>query len=353
MRRRIEYDKLTLFYEQLAHLLEAGVPLPEALHGLAGDVETQDFGRVLRRLANMIGEGEGLAPALARFPEYFEPCFLPLLERGTLPDTLRDLARLAGLDRDELGAERAKSWGSYILIMLAPLVLLSLLFYYVVPRFRSLYEEMLAGEPLPMLTQTIVQASFFSHSYAPVLALLLLAMLVFALLVMARNPRALGLCLAAQETLRLGPSARHLEQARFCALLAIFTRHGFTLQESLDACAAAARTKACRRRFLAWATRAGAGADLVGIVAGDRKADALLRLGVVDFGSADLAKELEELSVLHEKLSGQPVGAGTGASWQLLRAIPVALLYAAFALTGLGLFMPLMPVIRHCMCNAY
>ncbi|MEK8050050.1 type II secretion system F family protein [Ideonella sp. DXS22W] len=140
--------ELRLFSQELAVLLDAGIPLLEALSTLR---EKDTAGRGHATLDTVIAalrDGLPVSAALARAPGAFDALFIALVaasERsGQLPATLRDHARYLGWSGDLQARLRAALVYPAMLLAAGGLVIVFLLLY-VLPRFAGVFDS-LSGE---------------------------------------------------------------------------------------------------------------------------------------------------------------------------------------------------------------
>ena len=172
-----------LFCQELAVLLDAGIPLYEALTTLLEKEASPDVARVLSSLATDLAQGKTLAQAMRRQDEAFSTLLVASIEAsqrtGQTPQALRQhaayLAWLGGL-RDKL-----VSAAIYPAILIsASLLVMSFLTVFVVPRFAEIYEGM--GGDLPWLSAALLKLgqAVGAHPWLAMLALVGLAVSVVA-----------------------------------------------------------------------------------------------------------------------------------------------------------------------------
>jgi len=148
---------LLLFGQEFAVLLEAGVPLVEALETLAQKERSEAARMVLTGLVSTVREGQPLSHAMQQYPAAFPPLFVATVraaERtGELP---RSVSRYVAY-RGRIEAVKKKVVNALIypslLLGVGGLVTLFLLFY-VVPRFAQIYEE--RAVDLPWLSRALL-----------------------------------------------------------------------------------------------------------------------------------------------------------------------------------------------------
>jgi general secretion pathway protein F len=102
--RPLARSELLLFNEQLASIVEANLPLEEALSDLAEDVDSRRLGRALRRVVADLKAGRQLDEALARQEKVFGGGYAATvragLRTGRLGQMLHSYARHAKMQQD-------------------------------------------------------------------------------------------------------------------------------------------------------------------------------------------------------------------------------------------------------------
>ncbi len=102
-------DKI-LFAKHLAVMLEAGIPLRDALEVLKEQVSNKSLRHILGIMIKDLSGGQVLAFSLAKFPRVFDPFFVNVIEvgeaSGTLPASLNYLAAQLEKTQDLRGKTR-------------------------------------------------------------------------------------------------------------------------------------------------------------------------------------------------------------------------------------------------------
>jgi type IV pilus assembly protein PilC len=153
---------LTIFTRQLATLISAGLPLLRSLEVLERQEKNPGFKWVLGELAENIRSGNTFSEGLSQNPKVFNRLFINMLkagEAGGVLDTV--LNRLAGFMEKSLkikGKVKAAMVYPVIILSVAILILIGLLTF-VVPKFKSIFDDLLNGAPLPVLTQFVLNTS--------------------------------------------------------------------------------------------------------------------------------------------------------------------------------------------------
>lgn len=262
---------IAVFARQLGTLLEARVPLPEALRVVIETGPADALAPTARALHLKVREGASLSQAMDGESAVFDPFFRSLVRAGEGGGTLGDsLVRLAGyLEKAARLKDEVRSALIYPTILLSvALVSVAILIAVVLPQFETL----LAGVPgeLPWSTRVIFAAAQFLRHEAAMLALagLGVAFLFRKRLFGGETKRALDRAL-----LRL-PVARQLlltiEFERIFRSLAALAGSGVGLTESLGLAAAVARNGAVAAAVTEAARRVRQGERLSAALAGHR-----------------------------------------------------------------------------------
>lgn len=163
--------QLQLFTHELLALLEAGLPLVEAIQTLAEKEQRPDSRKILERILQALFEGQTLSAALQCQPAVFPPLYVATVrasERtGDLDKALgRYLAYQAQMEQVRKKIVSASIY-PVLLIAVGGLVTIFLLGY-VVPRFSAVYEGL--GDDLPFFSSLLLAWGRFLQANAPLVA---------------------------------------------------------------------------------------------------------------------------------------------------------------------------------------
>lgn len=157
---------LVLVTQQLATLLQAGLSLDRALE-LAQTMTAREADRqCLDAVLDKVRGGSALADAMAAQPRVFPKFYIGMVRAGeagaSLDATLRHLAEF--LEKSEAARQKVISALLYPAIVLATGAgSIAVLFAFVIPRFRPLFED--AGAALPWTAAAMLAASEFLQGY--------------------------------------------------------------------------------------------------------------------------------------------------------------------------------------------
>ncbi len=180
---------LALFTQQLATLLGAGLPLDRALELARSSASKEADRQCLDAILEKVRGGSSLADAMAAQPEAFPKFYIGMVRAGeagaSLDTTLRHLAEFLG--KSQAARQQIISALIYPMIVLGTGAgSIAVLFGFVVPRFRPIFEE--AGTSLPFAAQAVLAITDLLQGYWWLL-LLVLALAVFLVMRLFRNPQ--------------------------------------------------------------------------------------------------------------------------------------------------------------------
>ncbi|WP_369992065.1 type II secretion system F family protein [Pseudomonas xanthosomatis] len=233
--RRAPAFDLVLFSQELATLLNAGLPLIDALESLAEKAPSGAARKTLEALVRQLYEGRSLSQALAQQPRVFPALYVALVQSSERTGALGDaLGRYIGY-RQRLDLVRQKLVGASVYPLLLLLVgggVVLFLLGYVVPRFSLVFEGM--GTELPWLSRVLMQIGLFLHAQQLPLGLGTLGA-VAVLVALRRNLRVRRW---ASRQLRRVPALHQrlvmYELARFYRSLGILLQGGIPILTALN-----------------------------------------------------------------------------------------------------------------------
>lgn len=148
------------FLDQLSLLLEANVPLVDALSLLQTTQPHPAVIHISQRLIDRIGRGQSLAAAMVQTSNSFDPTTRALVAAGeasgTLPQVLRELVNDLR-NRQAFVAQLTQALTYPLGLFLVALAVSAVLLWWVVPQFQALFDGF--GTALPMATQAVINLS--------------------------------------------------------------------------------------------------------------------------------------------------------------------------------------------------
>ena len=226
---------VALFSQELRVLINAGLPLVEAIDTLAQKERRDDFRAVLERLAAVLREGQPLSAALQEFPQAFSPLYIATVKASEKTSDLAPaLARYVAY-ASQLEAIRKRVVNALIypalLIAVGGMVGLFLLLY-VVPRFGHIYAE--RGGELPLFSRLLLSWGNAVDKHGLVVLALLAALLIFVIYAVRLPKVRTAIGDALWRVPALGERLKVYQLSRFYRTIGMLLRGGMPLVESLD-----------------------------------------------------------------------------------------------------------------------
>lgn len=170
-------DKV-LFSRQLATLINAGLPLVQALRSVGAQTTSKSFKIIINQVVSDVEAGTSFSDSLAKHPEVFNRVYISLVAAGEASGTLD-----AGLERLAVQQEKdadiiAKVRGAMIYPTIVLVVMLGVgtfMIVKVLPQVQSIYAGLPGGVDLPILTRVLLAVSKFLTNFWWVVLILLAA----------------------------------------------------------------------------------------------------------------------------------------------------------------------------------
>lgn len=224
------------FTHHLALLLEAGIPILNALTVLTQESENRGLAALAAALTQEISNGASLSEAFAKHPKYFNDLYRNLIWIGESTGNLEGiLSRLAVSQQRSLALRASLKKASMhpLIMMFVTLVIAAILLTQVVPEFEQMFSQQ--QQSLPGPTRWVLAASrHIQHAwliYASIMALGLGAGILGYRRIVALKQFMHRLVLAAPI---IGPIVRDICQAEFALTLSITQASGLPMATGLS-----------------------------------------------------------------------------------------------------------------------
>jgi general secretion pathway protein F len=231
--RGAERFPVALFSQELRVLVNAGLPLVEAIETLAQKERKQDWRGVMERLAGALREGRSFSAALEQFPQVFSPLFIATVRASEkTSDLAPSLARyVAYANQLEAIRKRVINASVYPALLIAVGGVVSLfLLLYVVPRFAHIYEERSAD--LPLVSKVLLAWGQAVHANGLLMVAILAALLVLAVYAFKAYRTQIGNAMWGIPA--IGERLKVYQLARFYRTIGMLLRGGMPLVAALE-----------------------------------------------------------------------------------------------------------------------
>jgi len=166
IRGTIKMRDIVIFTRQFSTMINAGLPLVQALDILAKQTENKVLAASTRDIVFDVESGHTVADALAKHPKAFSELYVNMVaagEAGGILDTI--LMRLAVfMEKNDALIRKVKGAMIYPgVIMSVAFIAIAVLLIFVIPVFQSMFEGV--GMALPLPTRVVIAASDFLRGF--------------------------------------------------------------------------------------------------------------------------------------------------------------------------------------------
>ena len=180
-KRRPKLQELATFTQQLANLLNSGMPLTVALNSMTHLESKGIDAEVSRELRQDVMEGRSLSDSMAKQPRIFSDLYVNMVRAGESSGALVEVLRRMADHFERFAEVQAKFTSAlvYPAFVAATGIFIMIFFMtYMLPKFLSIFEGM--NVPLPFITQVLVNISHIITSYWwLILGLIVVAIVLF------------------------------------------------------------------------------------------------------------------------------------------------------------------------------
>jgi len=247
--RRLSQTELSVLTRQLSSLLNAALPVADALTVLVEQSERQSMRELMAAIRTDVLAGSPLSHALARYPRQFPDLYRALIaageESGQLAAVLTSLADFIE-ERARLQQKISLAFVYPTIVTVVALLVVTGLLTYVVPKVVQVFEQ--TRQALPLLTRIMIGVSDFVRSDGWIV----LVVIVVAVFVTRQALQVPALRLSWHRSMLklpvVGVLSRSINTARFAGTLSILVGSGVPILRSLQAAAETLGNDALRAR---------------------------------------------------------------------------------------------------------
>jgi len=161
-KKKLESGDIAIFSRQMATMMQAGVPLVQALDIVGKGHENPAMGEMIGEIRTEIEGGSTFAESLSKHPKYFDDLFVNLVDAGERSGALEALLDKIATYKEKTEAikKKVKKALTYpAAVIVVAFIVTGILLYFVVPQFEDLFVGF--GADLPAFTKMIISLSQF------------------------------------------------------------------------------------------------------------------------------------------------------------------------------------------------
>ncbi len=168
----IKDKDVVVFTRQFSTMIDAGLPLVQALDILSEQVENRAFGKAIGEIKNDVEGGATLADSIKKQPKAFSDLYANMVaagEAGGILDTI--LLRLADFMEKAMKLKK-KIKGAMIypiVVTVVAVLVIAIILIFVIPTFSQMFTQL--GGTLPLPTQVVIALSRFISGFGGLIIL--------------------------------------------------------------------------------------------------------------------------------------------------------------------------------------
>jgi type IV pilus assembly protein PilC len=156
----VKTKDILVFTRQFSVMIDAGLPLVQALDIIGTQADNPAFRKVLLGVKARVEAGSTFADALGEHPKVFDELFVQLVRAGEIGGILDTILQRLGayIEKNEKLKRRVKGAMVYpAIVLLVAFGVVGVLIAFVVPTFEKMFKDM--GGSLPAPTQLLIDIS--------------------------------------------------------------------------------------------------------------------------------------------------------------------------------------------------
>ncbi|HEY9170834.1 MAG TPA: type II secretion system F family protein, partial [Verrucomicrobiae bacterium] len=164
--RKPKLQELATFTQQLANLLQSGMPLTVALNSMTHLGTKGISAEVSKQLRQEVMEGRSLSDAMAKQPVIFSDLYVNMVRAGEQSGAMVVVLRRMADHFERFAQVQSKFSSALVYPAFVAVVGVAIMFFfmtYMLPKFLSMFEGM--EMELPMMTQLLVNISHLFSGY--------------------------------------------------------------------------------------------------------------------------------------------------------------------------------------------
>lgn len=237
--QKITPADIAIFARQLATMLNAGVPIVQAVDIVGHGHENLSMRDLLLTIKNDVESGDSLTQALRKHPEQFDELFCNLVEAGERAGVLESLLDKIAVykEKSETMKKKIKKALTYpVAVVMIAFIVTVVLLVFVVPVFEDLFKSF--GADLPAFTKMVIAMSKWMQAYWWVIAAILTGLVyTFKFFKKTSEPFNYFIDKTLLKVSVVGVIINKSAIARFSRTLATMSAAGVPLVEALESCA--------------------------------------------------------------------------------------------------------------------
>jgi type IV pilus assembly protein PilC len=264
----IKTKDILVFTRQFSVMIDAGLPLVQALDIIGTQADNAAFRKVLLAVKARVESGATFADALSDHPKVFDDLFVQLVRAGEVGGILDTILQRLGayIEKNEKLKRRVKGAMVYpAIVVVVAIAVIVVLLMFVVPTFEKMFKDM--GGALPGPTQFLVDLSYsFRDRWFIFLGVPTALFIAFRVAVSKGRPQEVWHATILKLPL-FGPLAQKTSVARFTRTLGTMISSGVPILDALEIVAKSAGNRVIEKAIYYVRAKISEGKNIAGPLA--------------------------------------------------------------------------------------
>lgn len=159
-KKKIKTKDIAVFTRQLATMLTAGIPIAQSFDIVGKGHENPAMQEIILSIKQDIESGTALAPALGKYPLYFDDLYCSLVQAGEQAGILDGILDKVATYKEKIEYIKGKIKSALFYptaVIVVAFIITAILLVFVIPQFESLFAGF--GADLPALTKMVIGLS--------------------------------------------------------------------------------------------------------------------------------------------------------------------------------------------------
>ncbi|MBQ6105588.1 MAG: type II secretion system F family protein [Lachnospiraceae bacterium] len=226
---------LSVFCRQFVSILNAGVPIVDAMGMMEDQTENKNLKKALGEVKTNIAKGESFANALRERSDIFPSMMINMVEAGEASGSIDvSLDRMAAqFEKDtKLSAMIKKALIYPIVVVVVAIIVMVVMMAFVIPKFMDMFKDM--DTKMPALTLAVMGAADFFKNNIILIIAVLIAIVIGLKIFSASQTGTIMLANAAIKIPAFKDFTVKTSSSRLARTLATLTSSGISMIDALD-----------------------------------------------------------------------------------------------------------------------
>lgn len=234
-KKKIKSEDIVVFTRQFATMIDAGIPILQALEALSEQTENPTFQDTIKSIRDDIQLGNSLSAAFAKHEKVFDSLYVNMIRVGEAGGMLTSILERVAMYLEKSERLKAKVQSAMVYpatVVGMALVITVVLIIKVVPTFAQIYDSL--GQKLPAMTQFLINLSNVMQKQF-LLVMGIIGALVVAFVQYRKTPKgSVQIDTVLLQMPIFGVLICKVSVSRFCRTFSTLMQSGVPILESLD-----------------------------------------------------------------------------------------------------------------------